>query len=151
MVKMTKHEFGQKCLIILQFKARRNGMELTPEIFQAKIIKCAQLLGATREEVLDFYTKFVIPEVMLGCGTKIEGYSPKEPTEREAWIAARILKIEYFWDLKNLRREAYNISEKISVSFKEAAAIITNIATKHLWDQFGEGDEVTLEITDDTN
>lgn len=132
MVKMTKIEYGQNCLRILRFKVRKNGMELRPEVFEDKIMKCAQLLGAGREEILDFYSKFIIPEVMMGCAIKIKGYSPQEPTEREAWIAARILKIEYFWDLKNLRREAYGISEKIAVSFEEAAAIITHIANKHL-------------------
>lgn len=52
----------------------------------------------------------------------------------------------FFWDLRGLREEVYRIVEKTPLEFEEVAAIVTNIAKKHLRDEFGEGEAIELEI-----
>lgn len=151
MLTMTQFELGKKCLTILQYKIRRNGMELRPEVFEQKVQKVSRLLNAQREEIVAFFKKYLLPEILVGCNLGPKGHSPN-PNEREAWIAYRILKIEYFWDLRELREEARSITNKTPLSFEEVAAIAAFIAHKHVRDQFGEGVDTDLNVTGrDTN
>lgn len=122
-------------------------MEMRPEAFSQEVDKLVRLEVGTREELLEFFDKYLMPEIRKGCGLKAES-EKSIPTQKEAHFATRILKIRYFYDLRDLRGEAYRISEKTPLAFEEVAAIITDIARKHICDQFGEGEAVKLEITD---
>lgn len=148
MVTMTKYELGVTCLTILQFKIHRNGMELRPEMFEQKVQKIAKLLNLAREEVVFFFKKYLLPEILAGCNLGARTKYP-EPNEREAWLAYRILKIEHFWELQDLRTEVRRIVDRTSLDFEDVAAIAIHIAQKHVCDQFGEGDDVKLNITDE--
>ncbi|MFA6554003.1 MAG: hypothetical protein WCS89_00660 [Candidatus Paceibacterota bacterium] len=146
MIKLSAHEVGKKALIILKFKIGRQGIDLRPSEFAQRITKNAQRIGCPREELLGFFNRFLIPEILHSCELRGHHYD-SEPNEREAKIAFRMLKMGFFWDLHDLRNEVYSIVEKTPLEFNEVASIVTHIANRHLWDQFGEGEAVTLDIS----
>ena len=148
MLRLNKYELGKKALTILQCKIKRNGMDLRPDEFARKVTKLSQLIDCPREEVISFYEKFLIPHVIRGCQMKTTRFDESAPSEEEARIAYRVLKIDYFWDISDLREEAQHIVDKTSLKFEEVAAIAIHIAKKHLKNEFGEGEALELEVTD---
>ena len=145
MIKLSANEVGKKALTILKYKIGQRGIDLRPSEFAQHVTKNAQRIGCPREELLDFFNKFLVPEVLHSCELKIH-FQKIEPSEREAKIAYRLLKMGFFWDLRGLREEVYRIVEKTPLEFEEVAAIVTNIAKKHLRDEFGEGEAIELDI-----
>lgn len=145
MIKLSANEVGKKALIILKYKIGQRGIDLQPSEFAQYVTKNAQRIGCSSEELLDFFNKFLIPEVLRSCKLEIH-FQKTEPNEREARIAYRLLKMGFFWDLRGLREEVYRIVEKTPLEFEEAAAIVTDIAKKHLRDEFGEGETIELHI-----
>ncbi len=146
MIKLSANEVGKKALIILKFKVGNRGIDLRPVEFAQHVTKNAQRIGCPREELLEFFNKFLVPEVLHGC--ELRGhYDNSEPSEREAKIAFLMLKMGFFWDLRGLREEVYRITEKVPLEFEEVAAVVTYIAKSHLNGQFGEGEAIKLEIS----
>lgn len=147
MIKLSAYDVGKKALIILQFKIARQGIDLRPGEFAQYITKNAQRIECPREELLVFFHKFLVPEVLRGCELNASR-NVSVSSEQEAKIAFRLLKMGFFWDIRNLREEAYRIAEKTPLEFHVVAAIIKFIAVRHLNDEFGEGDAIKLEIRD---
>lgn len=145
MIKISSKEVGRKALVILKYKVSRQGIDLRPSEFSQHVTKRAKLIGCPREELLVFFNKFLLPGILKSCELKGED-SNSEPSEREAKIAYRLLKMGFFWDLRGLRDEVYQIVDKTSLTFEEVASIVVHIASKHLRDEFGEGDAIKLDI-----
>jgi hypothetical protein len=153
-IKMTQYMLGKKSLQILRIKMRKKGLNVGPEL-NDEIDKLTEYIGYPREEIVDFINKFILPEVKIGGGLS-QDVPEIEPTEREAFLAYRYLKIKFFWNAGGLRQECQSIADKIPVSFEEVSAIALYILQKHLRDQFGGTDtrnslEVIGERPDDEN
>ena len=139
MIKISAYAVGRKALIILKYKVRKQGLDLRPSEFAQLVTKRAQLIGCSRDEILAFFNKYLVPEILVGCELKGQQEDRSLPNEREAKIAYRLLKMGFFWDLRGLREEVYRIVEKTPLEFEEVAAIVSNIAEKHLRDELSEG------------
>lgn len=146
MVKISAHEVGAIALVILKYKIGRQGIDLRPAVFAQFITKRARLIGCPREELLAFYNKYLVPEILRNCELTRYDKMGHEVSEREAKIAYRLLKMGYFWNIRGLRDEVNIIVEKTQLGFEEVAAIVTNIAKKHLRDEFVEGEAAELDI-----
>ena len=138
-------EVGEVALVILKYKVSHQGIDLRPSEFGPFITKRAQLIGCSREELLAFFNKYLVPDVLRIC--ELTNVSHQyTPSEREAKIAYRLLKMGFFWHLRGLRDEVCRIAEKTSLEYALVAAIVTDIARKHLRDEFCEGDDLKLEV-----
>ncbi len=145
MSKLSAVEVGKIALIILKHKYARQGAELRPGEFIPYVTKRAQLIGCTREELLQFFSKYLLPEVLHSC--ELTGLQVNhEPSEREVKIAYRLLKMEFFWNLRGLREEVHRIATKTSLKFEEVAPIAIYVARKHLRDEFEEEKLSELDI-----
>lgn len=147
-MKLSSYEVGKIALTILTFKISNQGLELKPREFAQHVTKNSQRIGCPREELLEFFNKFLVPEVLHSCELKGH-YDDSEMTEREAVLAYRLLKMGFFWDLRGLRDEVNRIVENTPLSFDEVAPIVNHIALRHLNDQFGKSDTITLDISGD--
>jgi len=130
----------------LKYKVGQRGIDLRPSEFAQHVTKNAQRIGCPREELLAFFNRYLVPEVLRSCELTDDVKKGYEVSEREAKISYRLLKMGFFWDLRGLREEVYRIVEKTPLKFEEVAAIVTNIAKKHLRDEFGEGEAIELDI-----
>lgn len=145
MIKLSANEVGKKALIILKYKVGQRGIDLRPSEFAQHITRNAQRIGCPREELLEFFDKYLVPEILHSCELKIH-HQGHEPNERESKIAYRLLKMGFFWDIRGLREEVCRIVKETPLEFEEVAAIVTNIAKKHLRDEFGKDNVIELDI-----
>lgn len=109
----------------------------------AKRIRCSFL------EVDDFWGHF-FGQQAGGPHSNAHLLEDKIFTEREAWIAYRILKMHFFYDFRQIQTHITNLSETTGLPRNEVKAIVQLIMRKHLRDEFGNanGKLDELEITD---
>lgn len=145
MKKLSEYEVGKQALVVLQYKMSRSGLDLNPGEFREQVSRYADAIGCTADNILAFTQRFLIPEILTGCNLAPRVQYP-DPSPQEALIAFGILRIRFFWDLKGIREEAYNISKKTRLTFEEVAALAIYIAEDHIHRQFGEFRELGLVI-----
>jgi hypothetical protein len=147
MLKMSSRDLGKYALVMLQYKIAKSGVDLRPTEFDEKITREAQRINCPREELLAFYRRFLIPEVLKVCKLDLKP-EHTTPSEREGEISYRLLRLLYFWNLNGLRKEVRCISDSTPLDFEQVAAITLDIVSHHIKMQFGEGEHVKLELLD---
>ncbi len=152
-MKMTQYELGKNCLVILRLKTAKKGMTVDQSLTN-QITKFATLIQAScrevsRDDLADFYEKYLIPAAQMGALGRWHSCADEvAPTEKEAYIAYRLLKFQHFWGLDGLRDHVKSLADKCPLSFEVIASIAVHIANKHLRDQFGDIDtKHPLEVT----
>ncbi|MFA6552144.1 MAG: hypothetical protein WCT19_01435 [Candidatus Paceibacterota bacterium] len=143
---MTQHEFGKRALKILKYKVERNSGVFKPEEFSERAGSIAKDIHCSKEDLLAFYQKYLLPEVLIGCNFKGERCL-SEPTELEAFIASDLLERFYFCNSANLKDEVDRISEKTGIVLEEVIAIALYVLGIHIYQQFGSASKTKLVIT----
>ncbi len=142
-MKMSSYELGLKSLVILLEKIEKKPDFMSEHVMRrdAKRTKCGM------DEIQAFWKKFFWEIPKSGTMETLL----INTTEREAWIAFRILKMHFFWDFREIGKQITLIASLTGLSRKDVSAIIEYIMRRHLRDTFADprsGKLDSLEITD---
>ena len=135
--KMKKTEAGLIALRVVQYKIRKNGFEFRPEVFENKVRKFSLIMGCRLEEAREFFKKFILPEVLKGCGIE-PNPSAIQPTEQECLWALKVVCADYFNCVSSLSDEVRRICDAMGLNYQQAASLAHHIVTQNLRREFGE-------------
>ena len=96
-------------LAILQYKVLKHGMDLRPKEFDQKIKRFAALFKCSEEQVREFYTQFLLPSTLKGCGLFTHVQPAPAMNDLEEKIAITTVMDECFDSTKHIGDEIRRI------------------------------------------
>jgi hypothetical protein len=125
-------------LAVLQYQVKKRGMELRPINFNEKMESAAKKLKCDKRDCVDFYTKFLLPSNLEGCGLKTGLQVNSAMNAQEEKLAIAIVMDECFDSTCNIGKTIENIYKNSMVSYEKLASLATFVINERLKREFGK-------------